>query len=102
MGTGALPGVREEFENGSLVVHPQTQHDMAKEKSGQVGDEEGKGDKIRPFGMAFPVKEGPRHCPVEGCSGQAEKWTLMRVHFWNRHSHDTVLILEEGKLSHPR
>ena len=26
----------------------------------------------------------------------------MRVHFWNRNIRDTVVILEEGNLSHPR
>ena len=26
----------------------------------------------------------------------------MRVHFWHRHVRDTVVILEEGNLPHPR
>ena len=26
----------------------------------------------------------------------------MRVHFWRRHVRDTVIILEEGNLPHPR
>ena len=26
----------------------------------------------------------------------------MRVHFWRRHVRDVVIILEEGKLPHPR
>ena len=28
--------------------------------------------------------------------------TAMRVHFWNRHVRDTVVILEEGNLPQPR
>ena len=52
--------------------------------------------------MAFPVKVKPMPCPVKGCSGQAETRTSMRVQFWYRHVRDTVVILEEGKLPHPR
>ena len=26
----------------------------------------------------------------------------MRVHFWRRHVQDTIIILEEGNLPHPR
>ena len=26
----------------------------------------------------------------------------MRVHFWRRHVRDTIIILEEGNLPHPR
>ena len=28
--------------------------------------------------------------------------TAMRVHFWRRHVRDTITILEEGNLPHPR
>ena len=28
--------------------------------------------------------------------------TVMRVHLWYRHVRDTVVILEEGNLPHPR
>ena len=52
--------------------------------------------------MVFPVRAGPRPCPVEGCSGQALTQTEMRVNFWHRHVRDTVLILEEGTPPHPR
>ena len=53
--------------------------------------------------MAFLTRERPRHCPVEGCSGKGEATrNAMRVHFWHMHVQDTVVILEEGDLPHPR
>ena len=52
--------------------------------------------------MKFPVREGPRPYAVEGCSDQASMRTAMRVHFWNRHVRDTVVILEKVNLPHPQ
>ena len=52
--------------------------------------------------MVFPTRAGPRHFPVEGCSDRAATWTDMKVHLWHRHVQDTVVILEEGNLPHPR
>ena len=40
--------------------------------------------------------------PVEGFPGVSETRAVMRVHFVNRHVHDTVVILEEGNLPLPR
>ena len=57
-----------------------------------------------PFNVSkveFP-KGGTQLCPVEGCPGRAGTRTAMRVHFWRRHVRDTVIILEEGNLPHPR
>ena len=96
------PKCGKELTKGSLVEHRQTQHGVSKGGLGQVGDEEGGGDEPRTYMMLFPEKAGTRHFPVEECSGRTEKWTVMRVHFWNRHVRDTVVILEEGNLSHPR
>ena len=39
---------------------------------------------------------------VEGCRGRSEMRMAIRVHFFHRHVRDTVVILEEGKLTHPR
>ena len=39
---------------------------------------------------------------MEGCPGVLATRAAMRVHFVNRHVHDTVVILEEGNLSLPR
>ena len=54
---------------------------------------DGGGDKPRTYMMAFPIREGPRTCPVKGCSGRASTGTAKRVHFWHRHVRDTVVIL---------
>ena len=52
--------------------------------------------------MAFPANGGLRICPVEGCLGQAATRTDMRVHFLHHNVKDTVVVLEEGNLPHPR
>ena len=52
--------------------------------------------------MAFPAKAGPRTCPVKRCSGRSAMQTAIQVRFWYRHVQDTVVILEEGNLPHPR
>ena len=54
------------------------------------------------YSMAFPTKGDPRKFLVEGCRGQEAMQTAMRVHFLHRHVRDTVIILEEGNLPHPR
>ena len=92
---------RKEEANGSIMAHCQTQPGVAKGRLGQEGDKAAGGDNPRTYRMAFPEKAGPRPCPVEGCSGQVSTQTTIRVHFWHRHVRDTVVILEEGNLSHP-
>ena len=67
-----------------------------------MGNKEDEGDKPRTYRMTFPEKEGPMPCPVEGCSGWAATRTTMWMHFWHRYARDTVVILEEGNLPHPR
>ena len=52
--------------------------------------------------MSFPAKGGPKQCPVAGCPGELATRTAMRVHFVHRHVQDTVVMLEEGNLPHPR
>ena len=39
---------------------------------------------------------------MEGCPGVSATRAAMRVHFVHRHVHNTVVILEEGKLPLPR
>ena len=77
------------------MTHRQTQHGVAKVGLGKEGYKESGGDKPRNYRMKFPAKSGPRPCPFKGCSGQVSMWTAMKVHFWNRHTRDTVVILEE-------
>ena len=69
---------------------------------GSKGDKANGGDNLRTYILVFPDISVPRPCPVEGFSGQASTRTAMRVHFWHRHVRDTVVILDEGKLPHPR
>ena len=52
--------------------------------------------------MALPKNAGLRSCPVEGCSGRAVTRSYMRMHLLHWHVQDTMLILEEGNLPHPR
>ena len=59
------------------------------------------GEEQKTYRMEFP-NGGTKECPVEGCPGKAGTRTAMGVHFWRRHVRDTVIILEEGNLPHPR
>ena len=93
-----FPDCWKEVENVSLVAHLQTHHGVAKGRLGQEGNEAEGGNKTRTYSMMFPAKDGPRPCPVEGCSGWSSTQTDMRVQLWNWHVRDTVVILEEGNL----
>ena len=88
------PECGKEVAKGSLVAHRQTQNGMAKGRLGQEGNEATRVNEPRTYRMAFPAMEVPRPCLVEGCSGRALTWTATRLHFWNRHVRDTVVILE--------
>ena len=56
----------------------------------------------RTYRMSFPTKGGTRRCPVEGCLGALATRTEMWVHFVHRNVQDTVVMMEEGNLPHPR
>ena len=84
------------------MTHRKNQNGVDKGGLGSEGYTADGGDKPRTYSMGFPVREGPRPCPVEGCSGQALTRTAMRVNLWHRHVRDIVVILEEGNLPHPR
>ena len=90
----------KELAKELLVKHRQTQHGATKGGLVSEGDEADRGDNIRTYRLAFTAKTGPRTCPVEDCSGQASMRTEMRAHFWHRNVRDTVVILEEGNLTH--
>ena len=84
-----------------MASHMMTQHGHAAEaqwswKTSATGEEP------RTYLMAFPAKVGPQSCPVEGCPVRAATRTVMWVHFLHQHVLDTVIILEEGNLSHQR
>ena len=99
------PEFRTDLEKGLLVTHRQTQHGVDKGGVGSEGGEadgSNRGKNPRTYRVAFPVQAGPRPRPVEMCSGRASMQTAMRVHFCHRHVRDTVMIMEEGNLPHPR
>ena len=99
------PECVKDLTKGSLVTHRQTQHGVDK---GGLGSEGGGSDGCdggndpRTYRVAFPARAVPRPCSVKGCSGRASTRTEMRVHFWNWHVRETVVILEEGNPPHPR
>ena len=84
------------------MTHRQTQHSVAKGGLGSELDKSDGADDPRTYILEFPGKTGPRPCPVEGCSGRTLTRTAMRVNFWHWHVRDTMVILEEGNLPHPR
>ena len=45
---------------------------------------------------------GAGNCSVEGGRGRVDMYTAIRVYFLHRHIRYTVIIPEEGNLSHPR
>ena len=96
MGAGLMPRVcGKELAKGSLLIHRQTQHGVAKRGLGLEGDEaDESGDNPMTYRMAFPTRSGHSPCSVEGCSDWASTWTAMRVHFWHRPIRDGVVILE--------
>ena len=91
----------QEMASRSLDSHRMTQHGKARERKWAWTDASTGGEEQQTYWMEFP-KGRTKECPVEGCPGRAGTRTAMRVHFWRRHVRDTVIILEEGNLPHPR
>ena len=58
--------------------------------------------KPQTYRISLPNVAGPRDFPVEGYKGRAVTRTGIHVHLLHRHIQDTVVILEEGSLTHPR
>ena len=98
-----FPECGKELDKWSLVTHRQTQNGVAKGKLGSEGYKAYGGDnKLSTYKMDFPKMEGTMPCPFKGCSGQASTCTAMMIHFWHRYVRDTMVILDEGNISHPR
>ena len=91
----------QEMAAGSLDSHRMTQHGKARERKWAWTDADMGGEEQQTYRMELP-KGGTKACPFEGCPGRAGTRTAMRVHFWRRHERDTVIVLEEGNLPHPR
>ena len=92
---------RQEMAAASLDSHRMSQHGRARERKWTWMETTTGAEEPRTYRVEFP-KGGTQLCPVDGCPGRAGKRTAMRVHFWRRHVRDTVIILEEGNLPHPR
>ena len=92
---------RELWAAGYLTSHLLTQHGRVEETRRQWSNPAA-GDGPQTFRMTFLTRGVPRTCAVEGCLGQVATRTAMRVHFLHGHVLDNVVILEEGKQSHPR
>ena len=72
----------KDLDKGSMVMHHQNQHIVAKGRLEFEGDKTyGVGEMQRTYNMEFSTRAGPRPCPVKGCSGQVSPRTAMRVHF---------------------
>ena len=91
----------DKMAEGSLARHRMTHYGRAAEER-RSWKNSATGEEPRTYCMAFPAKGFPRVCPVEGCPGRAATRTSMQVHFLHPHIVETVVILEEGKLPHPR
>ena len=52
--------------------------------------------------MSFPKMEVPWYCPVKECKGGALTRTGLHVYFLHRYGRDSVFILKEVNLYHPR
>ena len=86
---------------GSVAGHKMTQHGRAAEEQ-QIWKTLTTVEELRIYCMDFLSKEGPQSCPVEVCPGRAATRTDMRFHFLHGHFLDTVVIMEEVNLPHPR
>ena len=53
------------------------------------------------YWVSFPTILDGLRCPVEGCQGTAASRTNLRVHFAHKHPRDSIVIMGEGKQSHP-
>ena len=60
------------------------------------------GKEPRTYNMVFLTTGIPSNCTIEGCRVRAVTQMAIQVHFIYQHDRDTVIILEEGSLPHPR
>ena len=86
---------------GLMMGHMRTQHGRAEEERRSWAAFP-LGEEMQTYRMAFLTAGGLRSCLVEGCPVRAATMTAMQVHFMHRNVQDTVVILEEGILPHPR
>ena len=57
---------------------------------------------LRTYKVVFLTAGGARNYPIKWYRVWSAKRTAMMVHFLHRYVKDTVIILEEGNIPHPR
>ena len=91
----------DDMMTGLMAVHQKNQHDV---DSGDRRQQE----TPPPYGepqthhMSFPATSGPQECLVEESRGRAATRKLTRVSFMPRHVRDTMTILLDENIPHPR
>ena len=86
---------------GLLAIHWQTQNGVEAGGRNQWDTPLPPDGEPQTYLMLFPSAVGPRECPAEEYRGRAMTRTAMIVNFLHIHVQETVIILEEGNLSHP-
>jgi len=99
-----------EVRQGYFQTHMQTRSCLASQKEcnytpAEIEVEPESDDEQEPkvYHTDMPKVSNTRTpCPVNGCTGSANRWHLMRKHFRALHIKDTVVILGEGNSPLPR
>ena len=92
---------REDMAAGYLAGHRMTHNGQAAEER-RRWKTSATGEEPQTYCMDFPAKGGPQSFPLEGCPGREATRSTMRVHFLHWRVLDTVVVLEERNLPHPR
>ena len=100
-GTGALQGVQV-GDGGCIDGRDHDDTIWASSRGDMELDNLGHGGRTTDVSLDFPSKGSPQSCQVEVFPGRSATRTAMRVHFLHQHFQDTVVILKEINLSHPR
>ena len=100
-GQVACGDCRDMLVAGSLSIHMMTHYGRVTDiRRGWSTLAAGIGPQT--YRINFLAKGGSLKCSVAGCPGRVTTKTAIRVHFVHRHVLNTVVILEEGNLPHPR
>ena len=95
------PDCAEDLEAGSLAAHRQTGHGVGMRAQWDTPSPPPMGEPYK-YQVSFLYTTGMWYCQVEGCQGRAATRAGLRVKILHCHLQYTVVITEEGKLSHPR
>ena len=84
-----------------MVVHTMTLYGQAAEAL-RSWNTSNTGEEPQIYRMALTAKGVPQSCLVEVCLGRVATRMAMQVHFLYLYVLDTMVILEEVNLPHPR